>query len=961
MSKRHGWLSPDVVDGHETICISLNIPVEPAHRAAFWGAITELARDHNWDTGGDEQKAADLATYWRHLIFEGLTEDCSMAGVVDVRLNGQVLEKTFDGETWEEFATLQQITSAVAQTLEPGENATISLVDGVLTVGIPRGADGADGTNGLPGAPGDSVELRVDGGWVQWRQSDDDPTWTNLFEIPAGGGGAPADITTKTIFVSEQIYRATLGAAGQFDVNFGPNDYDHFTVNLKARASFAATARAATMYINGDSNLTGNNYYSQRAAGNNGAAQLPEAASPNIGVISGNTAPANEFGRVQVTILYAGDDKPKSAQGHFGAETSATDVYAGSSVMTWNGAAPITRLSFSDSNGLDFMAGSELQILGWKNVEVVTDLDGGGMYKGDQGEPGADGTDGTDGREIEMQAVQDENGVCQAIQWRYAGDLEWLTLVNTPVCEEPAAPPQNLQMNRCGVAVALTAELERLYTRVKLDPTLWDTLEGYAATVESGGQTTAIVATLVGAIVGAPVAASVAAFGGALAAGAAFLRWVFNAGNSGVNEWTIATTEHLTAALYCVLTRRETITITADVLREWVSFAADAPINGDNDTLISLISVVPVSYWANEAAVAQPDINSCLDPCTTRTGQWCTEIGALGGDTLTFDDPIVRATSSILIGRVAWDTPFNLHAVPTPLDTLLYSITLNFGRNIVLGGLDIGITYLQSVNTTSPAIIVTDNAGNSYGQVDVTGITDPFGAETELRWRASETTQLSSLTITGKVAVADVDNLTTEMLRIDYIRLCGDGYAPYGEAGNNCEGCDPYDPCIDAPSYGYDNCETFQFVQASPCWGGAGWTLGTGLHPTLGVQDPTLKWFEGSLNLGTGDLGGQMTLRRIEIDATYEAASGSNAGSPTLRFVANQVAQVYPVNAIPPTNGRYLYVWEGSVAAPNMQLFYRLWKNTNYPNTQPDSMGGQLDVHRMTIWYDGAPRTWNCD
>lgn len=207
MSKRHGWLSPDVVDGHETTCISLYIPDDMAHRAAFWGAITELARDHNWDTGGDEQKAADLATYWRHLIFEGLTEDCSMAGVVDVRLNGQALEKTFDGETWEQFATLQEITSAVAQTLNPGENATVSLIDGVLTIGVPRGADGADGTAGLPGEPGASVELQVYFGTLQWRNVGTE-VWNhliNLSEITGADGAPGADADNIEIYIEDGV------------------------------------------------------------------------------------------------------------------------------------------------------------------------------------------------------------------------------------------------------------------------------------------------------------------------------------------------------------------------------------------------------------------------------------------------------------------------------------------------------------------------------------------------------------------------------------------------------------------------------------------------------------------------------------------------------------------------------------------------------------------------------------
>lgn len=957
MSKRHGWLSPDVVDGHETTCISLNIPNDMAHRAAFWGAITELARDHNWDTGGDEQKAADLATYWRHLIFEGLTEDCSMAGVVDVRLNGQALEKTFDGETWEQFATIQQITSAVAETLPPGENATISLVDGVLTIGIPRGADGAIG---LPGENGASVELRVDNGWVQWRQSDDNPTWTNLFEIPAGGGGEPFEHETETIWTGITLLNQILAEPSELLAFVADQSGEDLEIVIEHRGT-ANVARDGTMlFFNGDTALAN---YQVQATNNtsNTAMGAGYADQPIMAGTSGLTAPAGYYDTTRIYIAgYSRNDRSKIAD-----ITSVYRFAASNShkvdrrSIHWESNAPITSLVMrTDNHPTDlFAAGTRMTVIIHKPLTVVTEIDGGGMFKGDTGAPGADGTDGTDGREIEMQAVQDENGVCQAIQWRYIGDAEWVTLVNTPVCEEPPAPPQNLHMNRCGVAAALTNELERLYTRVKLDPTLWDTLEGWAATVESGAQTTVLAAGLVTAIVGGSVAAGVGVFGSVLAGAAAFLRMVFNNSNSGVNEWTVATTEHLTSALYCVLSRRETVTITADVLREWVSFAADAPINNDNDVLISLIAVVPVSYWANEAAVAQPDINSCLDPCATREGQWCTEIGSLGSGSLHFDDPIVRATSSILIGRVDWDTPFHLEAVPTPLDTLLYSITLNFGRNIILGGLDIGATFMQSVDTTSPAIIVTDNLGRSLGQTDVTGITDPFGDEITHRWRASETTQLSSITITGKVAVADADSITNEMLRIDYIRLCGDGYAPYGEAGNNCAGCDPYNPCLDGPDYGTDHCYSWDFLSSdggwsAPTFGGtqSAWAAGQGWKSALrsvgADQTDELR-----LNLGFTNSFNR-SLVRIEIDAEFSLGQIQFSGFERGNFVITDPSTSTTLfNQAGPWNG--VRVDDTPPAANTFRSGMNITAIASQRTSGTPNPRGEIVLRRITVWYNG--------
>jgi len=53
--------------------------------------------------------------------------------------------------------------------------------------------DEISGGGGTPGAEGASVEMRVDSGFIQWRQSDDDPTWTPLLNLSdiSGGGGTP--------------------------------------------------------------------------------------------------------------------------------------------------------------------------------------------------------------------------------------------------------------------------------------------------------------------------------------------------------------------------------------------------------------------------------------------------------------------------------------------------------------------------------------------------------------------------------------------------------------------------------------------------------------------------------------------------------------------------------------------------------------------------------------------------
>jgi len=67
-------------------------------------------------------------------------------------------------EEWLDLVQVEQpqgIESVDAETLPPGEPATATLENGVLTLGIPSGADGADGANGIDGADGADAPVPV--------------------------------------------------------------------------------------------------------------------------------------------------------------------------------------------------------------------------------------------------------------------------------------------------------------------------------------------------------------------------------------------------------------------------------------------------------------------------------------------------------------------------------------------------------------------------------------------------------------------------------------------------------------------------------------------------------------------------------------------------------------------------------------------------------------------------------
>lgn len=84
--KRYGWIAPEDVT-YPSVCFRMSIPDEQMSKAAFWGALTELANARNWDTGGDDEKAEALATDWRERIFAAddcttESEDTTMLGLI---------------------------------------------------------------------------------------------------------------------------------------------------------------------------------------------------------------------------------------------------------------------------------------------------------------------------------------------------------------------------------------------------------------------------------------------------------------------------------------------------------------------------------------------------------------------------------------------------------------------------------------------------------------------------------------------------------------------------------------------------------------------------------------------------------------------------------------------------------------------------------------------------------------
>lgn len=112
-----------------------------------------------------------------------------------LRVVATTKETDYEQQTAYQFigAQLINMVQLLTEAL-PGEAFNLEIVadengDWVLTLTYPETLQGEDGA---------SVEMRVSGGFIQWRQDDNDPTWTNLIALsalqgPQGEQGEPGE------------------------------------------------------------------------------------------------------------------------------------------------------------------------------------------------------------------------------------------------------------------------------------------------------------------------------------------------------------------------------------------------------------------------------------------------------------------------------------------------------------------------------------------------------------------------------------------------------------------------------------------------------------------------------------------------------------------------------------------------------------------------------------------------
>lgn len=69
------WVLPSVVNPPGRLCVQLEIPDERFHRAAFWGALLDLAAAYKW-ADDEDHTAKDVAKVWRSVIDRAVFTPC---------------------------------------------------------------------------------------------------------------------------------------------------------------------------------------------------------------------------------------------------------------------------------------------------------------------------------------------------------------------------------------------------------------------------------------------------------------------------------------------------------------------------------------------------------------------------------------------------------------------------------------------------------------------------------------------------------------------------------------------------------------------------------------------------------------------------------------------------------------------------------------------------------------------
>ncbi len=307
-------------------------------------------------------------------VFSGCqsTKEAIAANSIEVRNNGEYIQWKNGGDEWHNLVDLNEIISKIS--------------------GGADGEKGADGINGKDGADGKSVEIRKDGGYIQWRYTGG--SWENLVALSELTGIAGAN--------GKDGLNGRDGADGKDGTN-GTDGVNGLNGQDGINGKDGADGKDGTNGENGkDIEIRqADSYVQWRYTG---------GEWQNLVALSDITGPKGADGKDGVN----GRDGTDGINGKDGADgKNGTDGINGTNGL--NGA---------DGKTPEFRTDPETNQLQWRYVGedawlYLYDLS---LLKGKDGLNGNDGKNGIDGKQIEVKKTDSH------IQWRYE-DGDWQDLV----------------------------------------------------------------------------------------------------------------------------------------------------------------------------------------------------------------------------------------------------------------------------------------------------------------------------------------------------------------------------------------------------------------------------------------------------------------------------------------------------------------------------------------------------
>jgi hypothetical protein len=495
--------------------------------------------------------------------------------------------------------------------------------------------------------------------------------------------------------------------------------------------------------------------------------------------------------------------------------------------------------------------------------------------------------------------------------------------------------------------------LALLYRRVKLEPDTWDDLQFLAAQAAAGGTTVSLAASAVIPVFGAGIVLSgLTLIGGVVAGAGAFLGGILALTNDNSDEMTIGRETALASALYCVLTRRETTEITADVLREWISWIADAGFPAaDLDIILGLLAWAPISYWRNEASVAPPKINPCDGAtCPNRDIAFTYEFtGEAVAGAMQFIKPLAASMMTLLSGE---RNGSGIAATPGPNNTRSFHVTVYLGRIVPIDAIDLELAYNQTAAVTSP-VLTLSAGGNVLATRTITGVKSGFSS---IQYRGGGIS-IDRFTVSGIIGT-DGDFDAVAYLELFYMKVCGDGWPTWGQDVISAAGC-PEPTCAELDTDGYLHVIDFCFRdsdysmnladlnEVDPVWvSGEGFKSGWRSASAIGWRETTIVWPRTWANQTLSDM-----KIRVEYTLNLGETFGNTADYLILTTSGGIVDQIHLDRAAANAAQTVLMTAPANrnLGPGAMQLMIRSGQKLG-----PADPGGDAIIHRVTFYHNEA-------